>query len=201
VDNPRSAQRAIRRVSVLAALAAALGIGSLSACGPDPFAVEANTPVRLTTFTVWAITGSPAPFPTAFSVQNNVTLRLEPSGSFDIAFDITPDGKLQVLPISAVVSPVGGSRVIGVQVATVPYQQVTEAPRSGWNADSTIEVVVGQTFLVQVASELCALSGRPTIYAKFVAESILVVDRRAFLSGRINPNCGFRSFADGIPEF
>jgi hypothetical protein len=191
----------MRRASVLVALGAVLGVGALTACGPDPFAVEANTPVRLTTFTIWAITGSPAPYPTAYSVQNNVTLRLEPSGSFDIAFDITPDGKLQVLPIKAVVAPVGGSRVIGVQVATVPYAEVTEAPRLGWNADSTIEVVVGQTFLLQVASELCALSGRPTIYAKFVADSIIPADRRAFLSGRINPNCGFRSFANGIPEF
>jgi hypothetical protein len=201
VHNPRFAQRAIRRVSVLAALGAALGIGSLSACGPDPFAVEADTPVVLTTFQIWAITGSPAPFPTAYSVQNNVTIRLEPSGAFDVAFDITPDGKLQVLPIKAVVAPIGGARTIGVQVATVPYIEVTEAPRTGWNADSTIELVQGQTFLLQVASPLCAQTGRPNLHAKMTVDTIIPAERRALLRGRVNPNCGFRSFADGIPEF
>ena len=189
----------MRRVSVLVALGAATV--SFAACGPDPFAPKANVPVRVTTFTVWAITGSPAPYPTAFSVQHDLTLRLEPDGLFDVAFDITPDGKLQVLPVKAVVSPVGGSRAVGVQVATVPYAQITEAPRNGWSLDSTVEVVVGQTFLLQVTSNQCAFSGSQTIYAKLVADSIFPAERRAFLSGRINQNCGFRSFADGIPEF
>lgn len=157
--------------------------------------------MRVTDFTVWAITGSPAPYPTAFSVQRNTTLRLDPSGAFDIAFDILPDGKLQVLPVRSVVSSLGGGRVVGVQVATVPFAQVTEAPRTGWNSDSTIEVIVGQTFLIQVTSDECAFAQKQTIYAKFVADSIVPADRRAFLSGRINQNCGFRSFADGIPEF
>jgi hypothetical protein len=201
VHNPRFAPRAIRRVSVLAALGAALGVGSLSACGPDPFAVEASSPVVLTAFNVWAITGTPAPYPTAYSVQNNVTLRLEPTGAFDVAFDITPGGNLLVLPIKAVVSPLAGARSILVQVSARPYFEVTEAPRTGWNADSTIEITEGQTFLLAVASPLCAQSGRPNVYAKMVADSIILAERRIVLRGRVNPNCGFRSLAEGIPEF
>ncbi|MBX3133147.1 MAG: hypothetical protein KF689_07165 [Gemmatimonadaceae bacterium] len=198
MNTPRLTSRRTLRAAVLAA---ALGGASLSACGPDPFAPVADSPVVLTTFTVWAITGTPPPFPTAFSLPANSPLRLEPSGSFDIAFDITPEGKLQILPMGAVVSPPTGPRPIGINVPGVSYQAITAAPRSGWNADSTIEVTVGQAFVLQVPSVICPFNTQQVLYGKFVAESIIVADRRIFMSARINPNCGFRSFADGIPRF
>lgn len=186
-----------RLLAVATLLVAGLGIG----CGPDPFAPIANSPVLPTVFSVWAITGSPTPFPTAYSVQNNVTVRLEPTGTFDLAFDITPGGKLRVLPVSAVVAPISGVRVIGVQVPGIPYADITAAPRGGYNSDSIIDLDVGQAFVVQVPSQLCGFSQQPIIYAKYRVDSIVPATRRAFLSGRINPNCGFRSFADGIPRF
>jgi hypothetical protein len=198
VHTTTPARRPLRRAAAVAAvLVATLGLG----CGPDPFAVRADSPVRLTIFTVWAISGSPTPYPTAFSVQSNATVRLEPSGTFDLAFDITPEGKLRVLPVSKVVNPISGARSIGVQVPGVPYAAITSAPRSGYAVDSIIELEVGGAFVVQVPSQLCGFSQQPILYAKFNVDTIVPADRRAFLSGRINPNCGFRSFADGIPEF
>jgi hypothetical protein len=178
-----------------------IGAASLTACGPDPFAPVANSPVVLTTFRVWAITGTPPPYPTAFSLPANSTIRLEPSGSFDIAFDITPAGKLQVLPMGAVVSPPTGPRPIGINVPGTSYQSILSAPRTGWNTDSIIEVTVGEAFVLQVPSVLCPFNTSQVLYGKFVAESILVDERRIFMSARLNPNCGFRSFADGIPRF
>lgn len=195
---PTIVRRPPRRLwAVAALLVAGLGLG----CGPDPFAPVASSPIVRTIFTVWAISGSPTPYPTGYSVQNNVTVRLEPTGTFDLAFDITPAGKLRVLPVSAVVAPLGGARVIGVQVPSTPYADIDAAPRSGYNADSIIELDVGQAFVVQVPSQLCGFSQQPIIYAKFNVDTIVPADRRAFLTGRINPNCGFRSFADGIPRF
>jgi hypothetical protein len=184
-------------VAVVALLVAGFGLG----CGPDPFAPTASSPIVRTIFTVWAISGSPTPFPTAYSVQNNVTVRLEPTGTFDLAFDITPAGKLRVLPVSAVVAPVAGARSIGVLVPNIPYADITAAPTSGYNTDSIIEIGVGEAFVVQVPSQLCGFSQQPIIHAKFTVDTIVPQDRRAFLSGRINPNCGFRSFGDGVPRF
>lgn len=191
----RRAARPAFAAVLLASAGAALG------CGPDPFAPRASSAVVRTIFTVWAISGSPTPYPTGYSVQNNVTVRLEPSGSFDLAFDITPAGKLRVLPVSAVVAPIGGARSIGVLVPGTPYEDITSAPRSRYATDSIIEVDVGESFVVQVPTQLCGFSQTPVIYGKFVADTIDVVGRRAFLVGRINPNCGFRSFADGVPRF
>lgn len=175
--------------------------GLSSGCGPDPFAPRATSDVVRTIFTVWAISGSPTPYPTGYSVQNNVTVRLEPTGTFDLAFDITPAGKLRVLPVSAVVAPIGGARSIGVMVPGVPYEDITAAPRGRYATDSIIELEVGESFVVQVPTQLCGFSQTPVIYAKFSVDTIAAADRRAFLVGRINPNCGFRSFADGLPRF
>lgn len=196
VNIPPIVRRPLGRLLPVLALVAA-GV----ACGPDPFAPVANRSTFDTSFNVWAITGSPAPYPTAYSVQSNVTLRLEPSGGFDVAFDITPGGQLQVLPVREVVASLSGARVVAVLVPGVPYEAVTSAPRSGYALDSIIDLDPGDVFVLQVASQVCAFSQSATIYAKFVVDSIFPAERRAVLSGRINPNCGFRSFADSVPEF
>jgi hypothetical protein len=179
----------------------ALVVAAVAGCGPDPFAPIANNAVVPTAFNLWAVTGSPAPFPTAFVVASNAPVRLEPSGAFDFAVDITPAGKLQVLPMSKVITPIGGARALALQVAADSYPAVTEAPRTGWAQDTILELDVGQTFLVRVVSQLCQFQGQPVVHAKFRVDSINIAERRAFFIGRINPNCGFRSFADGIPEF
>lgn len=191
------AHRARRRAALVVAIVAAAVLG----CGPDPFAPVADGPTVDTNFQIWALTGAPVPYPTALAVPQRATVRLDPGGSFDLAFDITPSGTLQVLPVGKVLAPISGTRPIGVIVSTEPYLQVTSAPRSGWAVDSIIELTVGQTFLVQVTTQFCQFESRQVIYAKFNVDSILPAERRARLSGRVNPNCGFRSFADGTPEF
>lgn len=187
------------RLRLLAPLA--LIGAALAGCGPDPFAPVAQTANVPTFFNLWAITGSPTPYPTAFVVANNAPVRLEPTGAFDFAIDITAEGKLQILPTSKVITPVSGARTLGLQVSPDSYPAVTEAPRGGWVADTILELDVGQVFLVRVFSQLCQFQGTPVIHAKFRVDSINVAERRAFFIGRINPNCGFRSFADGIPRF
>lgn len=191
------AHRALRRAGFVVALSAA----GLVACGPDPFALRPDGPNLDTSFQIWALSGSPVPYPTAFAVAQRATVRLEPSGSFDIAFDITPSGALQVLPVSKVISALSGSRPIGVIVSSQPYGAVESAPRSGWAIDSIVDLPVGSVFLLQVTTLFCSGQARQVIYGKFRVDSILPAERRARISGRVNPNCGFRSFADGTPEF
>jgi hypothetical protein len=191
------AYRALRRAGLVVAVSAA----ALVACGPDPFAPQPDGPNLDTNFQIWAITGSPVPYPTAFAVPQRATVRLEPSGTFDIAFDITPSGDLQVLPVGRVISSLTGSRPIGIIVSSTPYSQIESAPRTGWAVDSIVNLQEGSVFVLQVTTQFCAGQTRQTIYGKFRVDSILPAERRARLSGRVNPNCGFRSFADGTPEF
>ena len=187
-----------RRPLLLATLALAVG---LAACGPDPFAPRARFSNADTIVEVWALTGAPLSYPTTLLVPQRFAVRPDASATFDLGFDIDADGNLVVLPVNAVVTPLGGTRRIGFIVPTTPYADIDAAPQIGWAFDSTITLAVGDVFLARVQTQYCAFEFNPEIYAKYQVDSIFPVERRIKLSGRVNPNCGFRSFADGIPTF
>lgn len=193
VDSHRA--RRVGALSLLLAGAAAIG------CGPDPFAPRATQNNADASIEVWALTGSPANFPTVILVPQRLTVRPDAAGSFDLGFDIDPDGRLLVLPVSRVVVAPGANRRIGIIRSGEPYNVITEAPRDGYVYDSTLAVNVGQTFIVQVQTQYCQLELNQVVYAKYMVDSVIPEERRIRLSGRVNPNCGFRSFAAGIPTF
>jgi hypothetical protein len=187
-----------RRAGLLAAF---LGMTGLIACGPDPFAVVAQDPNADVSIEVWALTGAPTNFPTVHLVPQRITTRPDAAASFDIAFDIDADGRLLVLPVNKVVTPLSGNRRVGIVRTSEIYNTIVEAPRTGWVYDSILSVNVGQTFIVRVQTQFCSISQSNEVYAKYVVDSVFPAERRIRLSGRVNPNCGFRSFLSGIPEF
>lgn len=187
-----------RRAGLLAAL---VGMAGLIACGPDPFAVVAQDSNADVSIEVWALTGAPTNFPTVHLVPQRITTRPDAAASFDIAFDIDADGRLLVLPVNKVVTPLAGNRRVGIARSSAIYNTIVEAPRDGWVYDSILAVNVGQTFIVRVQTQFCSISQSNEIYAKYLVDSVIPAERRIRLSGRVNPNCGFRSFLSGIPEF
>ncbi|MBX3175536.1 MAG: hypothetical protein KF709_14070 [Gemmatimonadaceae bacterium] len=192
--------RRSRRVG--AALAAALAVVlAAGACGDDPFAPKAENAVANTEFSVWALTGSPTNFPTVIFVPQRFAARPDPSASFDIGFDIDAMGRVQILPVSRVMTPLATQRSVGIQVPGTAYADITAAPRTGWVFDSIVTVDVGQAFIVRVQTLYCSLELRQEVYAKYVVDSIFPAERRIKIKGRVNPNCGFRSFGDGVPTF
>lgn len=182
-------------------LAFALAVAGVLGCGPDPFAPVAREPNLDAAVEVWALTGAPTNFPTAYLVPQRFSVRPDAAGSFDLAFDIDADGRLVVLPVSLVVAALQGDRRIGLLRSNELYNLVTEAPRNGWVFDSALTVNVGQVFLVRVQTQFCQLEQSPEVYAKYIVDSIFPDERRIRLSGRVNPNCGFRSFLSGVPTF
>jgi hypothetical protein len=185
----------------LRTLSALLATAALVAACDDPFddgARQDNVDVALE---VWAITGGPAAFPTALVVPFYTVVPVDAPGSFDIAFDIDADGRLRVLPMNKVVSPLLGPRNVGLLRSGENYSTIIEAPRTGWLYDSTLTVNPGGAFLVRVQTRYCDGELRQDVYAKFYVDSVLPLERRVKLFARINPNCGFRSFADGLPEY
>ncbi|MBP7548866.1 MAG: hypothetical protein KA761_01155 [Gemmatimonadaceae bacterium] len=194
---PNHLARRLRRgllVSTLAVLAGAV------ACD-DPFKITAQYPNVDVTFELWALDGAPASYPTAVLVPQATAVRLDAAGSFDLAFDIDASGRVTVLPVGTVVSPISGTRVVEFQRGTGTYNTIVEAPKAGWQADSTLTVNEGQSFLVKVNTLYCQYDLQQVVYAKFVVDSVIPAERRMKISARINPNCGFRSFLSGVPEF
>ncbi len=181
-------------------LIAALVGGGLTACD-DPFQLQAQFPNIDRSFELWAVTGTSATYPSAVIVTTASVSQLDAAGSFDFAVDIDADGRLVILPVSKIVQPLIGSRVTAMQRSSTPFTQIVEAPRDGWLPDTTLLVNPGGVFLVKVNSLACQFTQTPDLYAKFVVDSIDRVERRVLLSARVNPNCGFRSLAAGLPEF
>lgn len=183
------------------ALAFALATAGLVGCGPDPFAVVAQDPTLDASIEIWALTGAPTNFPTVHLVPQRFSARADAAGSFDLGFDIDADGRLVVLPVSLVVAALQGDRRIGLIRSNETYNLITEAPTTGWVYDSALTVNVGQVFIVRVQTQYCQLEQSPEVFAKYIVDSIFPDQRRIRLSGRVNPNCGFRSFLAGIPTF
>ena len=100
-----------------------------------------------------------------------------------------------------VITPLTSQRTVGIHLPGTPYADIEAAQRNGWMYDSIITVDTGQAFVVRVQTQFCALQLRQEVYAKYVVDSVFPADRRIRMRGRVNPNCGFRSFADGIPKF
>jgi hypothetical protein len=175
-------------------------VAGVAACD-DPFELRATRPNTDMVIEVWALTGTAPTLPSVLLVPVTTVSRPDAAGSFDVAFDINAEGKLVVLPVGSVVSPIIGSRTILFQKSSGPFLAVTEAPRRGWSADSSVVLDVGDVLLLRVPTAFCQFEFRQEVYAKLVVDSILVGERRMKLGARINPNCGFRSFQDGIPEF
>lgn len=196
MNSPNPSARRLRR-RLLAALAAMV----VAAACDDPFKIEADTANLDANLELWALNGSPAAYPSAVIVAQAAATRPDASGSFDLAFDIDANGRVRTLPVASVVTPVSGARTIEFQRITGPFDAVEEAPRSGWTADSVLVLEAGEAFLVKVPTVYCQYDIRQEVFAKFRVDSILPAERRIKLSGRVNPNCGFRSLLTGIPEF
>lgn len=183
-------------------LAALLATVLLAGACEDPFPEpELRTNLDVPLLEAWAMTGSSPALPTAMAVPVHTVIRTDAAGSFDIAFDIDADGRLRVIPVSLVVTPLTGTRAVGLQAGVGNYTTIVEAPRDGWVFDSVLTVNPGGSFLVKAQTAFCRGDFRPDIYAKFYVDSVLPAERRIRISTRVNPNCGYRQLSAGVPTF
>jgi hypothetical protein len=187
------------RLALLAAMSVVVG---LSACG-DPTNVQANLTTSVDSLFVYALSGTPPTYPSGLSLVARQPVRVDGFASFDVALDIDAAGKPIIYPVKLVVASPGGSRPVGMTKVQGTFEQVVEAPKSGFEADSALSMAPGEVVVVQSAhnasGDLCQFSINPNIYAKIVVDSVNLASRTLFLRLGVDPNCGFRSFAAGIP--
>lgn len=186
----------------LALLAAMCSASVLSACG-DPTNLQANLPTSTDSLTVWALSGTPPSYPSGVSLVGMQVVRVDGFASFDVALDIDANGNAVIYPVRLVVSTPGGGRPVGVQKVAGLFESVTEAPKTGFEADSALVMAPGDVVVVQtpqnLSGEICQFAISPFIYAKIVADSVNLASRTIFVRVVFDPNCGFRSLADGVP--
>jgi hypothetical protein len=182
-----------------------LGVGAGAFACADPFTTTATLPTIDDTAAVFALTGAPESAPTAINIAFPRAVITTPTENYDVVFDIRHDSAFALPPHA-----VGVALTAGLQLATLPYDAITEAPTSGYNDTLPVFIKAGDVLLVQSSSAQCAtqsVQARTFLYAKIVIDSIFYDEataphtpRTIWYRMRNDPNCGFISFLDGIPK-
>ncbi|HEY4306603.1 MAG TPA: hypothetical protein VGM82_19165 [Gemmatimonadaceae bacterium] len=171
-----------------------------------------EVPASLTTVTesstVYALNGAPLGAPTAIHayVANGVGGAFVPADAdflFDVAFDIDSLAQVHILPQRQVAA--GLQTTHTVSLATVPdtFEAVTRVPDGlTFRPDTGMIIARGQVVIAQVTdATACSFSiTGTTLFAKIAVKAINRVDRTMQVKLTVDPNCGFRSFASGIPK-
>ena len=154
-------------------------------------------------FFVHALSGSPLATSNAITFPGRSVTRVDGTFDFDIAFDINAAGNVVLLAPELVGQNPGGNRLVGIRTGIGSYDNILEAPLTGYTVDSTTVVQRGQAVVVQAQEPIC-LTGNPSapyLYAKIVIDSIDVTNRGIYGRAMIGGNCGYRQLIAGFPAF
>jgi hypothetical protein len=183
------------------ALALIASASLLTACD-DPQLLRAQLPTVEDVYTVFALSGTPASYPSGVNTYVRAAVRVDGNANFDVAFDLAENGNAIVYPVQKIVSGLPGTRRVGLRRFNGNFDDLTIAP-SGTYADSTLEARKGDVIIIQAvrnsSGDACAIDISPYIYTKMLVDSISVDTRTIMLQTVLDPNCGFRSFESGIP--
>jgi hypothetical protein len=187
----------------LAIIATMCVVVVLNACG-DPTSLKATGITSVDTLYVFALTGTPPTYPSGVSILAKSATRVDGFAGFDVAFDIDQSGRTVVYPVKMVVTSPGGSRPVGLQKVAGSFETVLAAPASGYETDSSLVLGAGETLVLQVphnsgSQDICSFALSPYLYAKIGVDSVNLASRTIYIQLGLDPNCGFRSFASGIP--
>jgi hypothetical protein len=188
------------RLALIAMLSTMVGLG---ACR-DPIELQATEPTLTDTLTVYALSGTPPGYPTALSLLSRSPIAVTGFGGFDIAFDIDEANRILVHAARRVVSFGGQIPQVGLQIVPGTFESVIAAPVSGYKVDSTIVASIGDVIVLQAVhnngeGDICTFALDPNLYAKISIDSVFLATRTIVFRFGYDPNCGYRSFAPGIP--
>jgi hypothetical protein len=153
--------------------------------------------------TVFAINGAPLGAPTAIHAFSAQFVPATADFLFDVAFDLDDQARIHILPQRQVASGLQPTHTVAL--ATVPdtFEAVSTVPRGlVFHPDTGIIVERNQVVIAQVSdASACnfSLTGT-TLFAKIVVKAINRDARTMEVKFTVDPNCGFRSFAPGLPK-
>ena len=175
--------------------ATALLLAASVSCGGSLGPGLATIENQIDTVTLFALRGTSINLPSAYDLINRSTFRTDRGQAFDFAFDIDGSAPL-IYPAGAL----GLSKEPGVALVDVGFDELTEAPEEGYEADSAVAIDVATVFAARSRTTTCTFLGSVARFGKF---EVLAVDREqrsVTLKILVNANCGFRSLEPGIPS-
>ena len=180
------------------------------ACG-DLTRPKASTPNLAVSYTLTAFTGTPINVPNSISFLGGA-VRADSRFTFDVAFDLTPNGAVTVLPVRVVAGDLGNAiyqqqtglplKRIGLQTVPGPFEAVRLAPTTGYDTLSAQTITPGTVLAVQLLDFANCYTGfgGSTLYAKLTVDSVDAATRHIYTRTVVDPNCGYRGLvADSVP--
>lgn len=191
----------LERIGRLCATVAVVAV--IAGCDDDlglaAFAVR--DPVKLT---VYAMNGTEQRLPAGLEIRGINAVNIDPRWAFDLAFDLDASNAIVVHTVRSVSTELVSLPRVGLQKSTLTFDQLIDAPTSGFVYDSLLTVAVGQLVVVDKVDPTCNRFGGAflgyNIRAKFVIDSVSTSRRAIYLKVLSNPNCGFKSLEPGEPK-
>lgn len=107
-------------------------------------------------------------------------------------------------PVKLVIMPLTGINEVGLLKVAGTFESVQRAPTGTYETDDPLTVTVGEVVVIEARrnrqSDLCSFSLSPNVYSKIVVDSVSAGSDAIWFRLVANPNCGFRSFAPGLPK-
>jgi hypothetical protein len=186
---------------LIALLCAAAAVAAIS-CG-NFTGVPASLSTATDSGTVFAINGAPLGAPTAIHAYSGSFVPATADFLFDIAFDLDADAKIHILPQRQVASGLQATHTVALATVADSFEAVSSVP-SGlvFRADTGMVVARNQVVIAQITdATACSFSlTGSTLYAKMVVKAVNRDDRTMSVKFTVDPNCGFKSFAPGVPK-
>jgi len=169
----------------------------------DPLQLEAGLATGVDTLSVYALSGTPPGYPNAVAITSRQTVAVTGFGGFDVAFDIDGSNRAVIHAARRVVSTGGFVPTVGLQIVSGTFESIDAAPLTGYKVDSTVVANAGDVIVLESAhnasGDICAFAISPYVYAKISIDTIFPATRTIKFRLGTDLNCGFRSFAPGIP--
>jgi hypothetical protein len=198
VNPSRAARRAAACVPCLLLIT---GVVAAAACSPltDP---KPSTDVVTDTLVAWAINGTGSSEPSAYYLADNDVVTVTSALTFDVAFDVdSASGQAVVIPVRLLTDGSVTAFHVGLQRLTMSFDSTTFGLKNGYQFDSIYTLSPGQGLMIVSNPPGCAADPNPSLYGKFVIDSVNRVTRTIHFRATEDPNCGYRDLAVGIPTF
>ena len=182
-------------------------VATLAACSDNPVLPPAQIPVADQVATLYALTGTPVNTPSAYSMLLPGEVRLDQTSAFDFAFDIRPDSAFGLGTTGDTIAALlprylfGFRADGGLQLTTQDFDSINAAPQGGYEATKPLRIRQGSVLFATSQVQTCNFGVYLPHYAKMVVQEIDLVARTATIHVVLDPNCGYRSLAPGIPNF
>lgn len=107
-------------------------------------------------------------------------------------------------PVKLIVTPLTGIGDVGLRKVDGTFESVQRAPTGSYPLNESLTVGVGEVAVIEARrnrqGDLCSFALSPNIYSKLVVDSVSTATNAIWFRVVVNPNCGFRSFAPGLPK-